>query len=327
MMKTVGIIGMGYVGQGMLRLFQRHYDVRWYDIATQPDRSQVQGVDLAVVCVPTPMAIDGSCDTSIVEDVCSWIDAPLVLIKSTVPPGTTLDLNLTHGAGRFHFSPEYMGEPRNFVPAWKYPDPRNPQMHDFVIVGGPQAGQIMDFFTPIMGPHTRFHSTADSTAAELTKYMENSFFAMKVSFVNEFSFLAKAFGVDWHHLREMWLLDPRVEPDHTVVFQGNHGWGGKCLPKDTSALCKAARGAGTIAYLMESVCAVNDLHREYNTKPFELNKEMIHVLGIKDGVYYTGEQVRQFIDAITEAARVPVTITPKPLPVHKDHSAQPEEAL
>lgn len=269
-MKTVAIIGMGYVGKGMLRLFQKHYDVRWYDISTQPDITQVQGADLAVICVPTPQSETGACDTSIVEDVCSWVDAPLVLIKSTVPPGTVDKLNVSlskmSDAGtweRFHFSPEYMGEPKNFVPNWKYPDPRNPQMHDFVIVGGPQAGAVMDFFTPVMGPHTRYMTT-DAKTAELTKYMENSYFALKVSFVNEFALIAKAMNVDWHQLRAMWLLDPRVDPDHTQVFPGNYGWGGKCLPKDTAALCETARAHGHIAQLMEACRGVNERHRMIN---------------------------------------------------------------
>lgn len=269
-MARVGIIGMGYVGKGMLKLFQRAHDVTWYDVETQPERDMVLGVDLAVICVPTPMQPDGSCDTSIVEEVASWVDAPLVLIKSTVPPGTTDRLNQNDkkpGAwARFHFSPEYMGEPRNYVPEWKYPDPRLPHKHDFVIVGGMQAERVLDLIVPCMGPHTRFIST-DTRSAELTKYMENAYFAMKVSFVTEFRNLARLLDVDWYTLRSQWLLDSRVEPDHTMSFANDPGWGGKCLPKDVNAICHAAREAGGSSPLLEAVIAVNNIHRAPAPRP------------------------------------------------------------
>lgn len=263
-MAKVGIIGMGYVGKGMLRLFQRAHDVTWYDIETQPVREEVMGVDLAVICVPTPMRDDGSCDTSIVEEVASWVDAPLVLVKSTVTPGTMDRLNaedkLEGAWARFHFSPEYMGEPRNFVPEWKYPDPRHPHKHDFCIVGGMRAGDVLDLIVPCMGPNTRFMSVS-STEAELTKYMENAYFALKVSFVTEFRRLAALFDVDWYALRALWLLDPRVEPDHTLAFAEDPGWGGKCLPKDVAALCHAATELGSSSPLLEMLQEVNAIHR------------------------------------------------------------------
>ena len=103
----IAIVGMGYVGKAMDRFFSRCYETVPYD---QPLgvglRRDVNECDCAVVCVPTPQAPDGSCDTSIVEEVVGWIETPLVIIKSTVSPGTTDLLACT-----FHkpliFSPEY----------------------------------------------------------------------------------------------------------------------------------------------------------------------------------------------------------------------------
>jgi UDPglucose 6-dehydrogenase len=252
-MKKVAVIGHGYVGRQMARMLSRAHAVIACDPRVTPDephpqgylmtndRSFAQGASLAVVCVPTPMAVDGSCDTSIVEEVCGWVDAPLVCIKSTVPPGFTESLNerdlsrpqyMVHG--RFHFSPEYAGEPVNYVPP-QYPDPRNSISHDFCIVGGPQAGKVLDFFSACMATSARYVATS-STAAELAKYMENAYFATKIMFCTEFAVMAESVGVDYKELRNLWLLDSRVDPDHTMVFPDMRGFGGKCLPKDLSAI-------------------------------------------------------------------------------------------
>ena len=87
--------------------------------------------------------------------------------------------------------------------------------------------------------------------------MENSWLATKVVFCNEFYDLAKAYGVDYHELRECWLQDPRITRSHTYVYPDNRGWGGKCLKKDTANLCYGARAGGQPARLIEFV-------RKYN---------------------------------------------------------------
>lgn len=259
-MKRIGIVGHGYVGQGMERLFSSAFDISIYEpnLLHPPTqtRKAVMGVDLAVICVPTPMREDGSADILAVEESVAFLDAPLILIKSTVPPGTT-----DHLANKYmkavHFSPEFMGEPKNFVPKWKYPDPRDPRKHDWVIVGGKNASEVLDYFVRVMSVDTRFHACT-ALEAELTKYMENAYFATKVTFCNEFARIAEAFGVDYKRLRELWLLDPRMEADHTAVFRDAPGFGGKCLPKDLSAIIAAAEKAGYEPGLLKAVRAVND---------------------------------------------------------------------
>lgn len=251
----IAIVGHGYVGKGMERLFGGRFELGIVDAATQPDRSAAAGADLAVVCVPTPESPDGAADISAVEEVVGWLDAPLIVIKSTVPPGTTDRLAAETGKA-IHFSPEYMGEPKWFVPPWKYPDPRRPETHDFVIVGGPRASEVLDFFVAVMSPDTRY-TACTAIEAELAKYMENTWFATKVTFCNEFAGIAGAFGVDYKRLRELWLLDPRMDPDHTIVFRNDPGFGGKCLPKDLAAIIAASTAAGYEPGLLKAVQAVN----------------------------------------------------------------------
>ena len=90
------------------------------------------------------------------------------------------------------------------------------------------------------------------------KYMENSYLALKVTFVNEFYEICRTFGADWHAVREGWLLDPRVERSHTAVFINQRGFGGRCLPKDVNAIAAAAVAAGYTPGLLQEVLASND---------------------------------------------------------------------
>lgn len=257
MTKTVAIVGCGYVGQAMARLFERAHDVTLYDPERgHNDRDAVSRCDLAVVCVPTPESTDGSADTSIVKSVVSWIESPLILIKSTVPPGTT-DALATQHQKAVHFSPEFIGESRQFVPFWKYPNPKDPAMHDFIIVGGPLASAVLDFFLPIMSSDTHFIACS-RVEAELTKYMCNAFLATKVTFCNEFAKISEAFGVDYKKLRELWLLDSRIGPDHTLIFYGQRGFDGKCLPKDVNAIIHAATAQGYDPGVLRAVVIAND---------------------------------------------------------------------
>lgn len=254
--KTVGIIGYGYVGKAMEALLVDAFDIVVYDTATHPDPSVLGAADIVLICVPTPMAPDGSCDVRHVLAAAQTADtfAPgtIVCIKSAVSPGTTDRLNAVYGGDRFHVSPEYVGEGRNFVPAWEYPDPKDSRSHDFVIVGGPRAGEVLDYFQCVMATTARYVACR-AIEAELTKRAENAWIGTKVVFCAEMAEIAIAHGVDWHTLRELWLLDSRVGRSHTAVFTGNSGYSGKCIPKDVSALIDEAEKAGVDVGLLRTV--------------------------------------------------------------------------
>jgi UDP-glucose 6-dehydrogenase len=68
--------------------------------------------------------------------------------------------------------------------------------------------------------------------------------------------------VDWNEVRELWLLDPRISDMHTAVFRDDRGFGGKCLPKDTSALVKIAEKNGIDAILLKGVLDSNKRIRD-----------------------------------------------------------------
>jgi nucleotide sugar dehydrogenase len=237
------------------QLLEPHGTIVGYD-ATQKSpypRSELAECEFAVVCVGTPEAPDGTCDLSHVHDAVRELPVERILIRSTVPPGTTDQLVASTGK-RICFSPEYVGENQQFEPSW----PGGPHDVPFLILGGePEIRRyFIDRFVQILGPEkTYFQTTA--LEAELVKYMENAFLATKVTFVNEFFEMCAAMGADWHTVREAWLLDPRIGRSHTAVFEDNRGFSGRCLPKDLKAIVRSAESAGYRPELLLEVLRSN----------------------------------------------------------------------
>lgn len=93
--------------------------------------------------------------------------------------------------------------------------------------------------------------------AEMAKYMENTFFATKVTFCNQFYDLCLAMDVDYNKVRETWLLDPRIGRSHTFVYPDNRGYGGSCLPKDTAAIIYQGDEFYTDMSLLKAVEKIN----------------------------------------------------------------------
>jgi nucleotide sugar dehydrogenase len=219
------------------------------------------------------MKENGQCDTSIVEESVAWLTEQnpdsLILIKSTVEPGTTDRLKETYG-GRIVFSPEYVGEGKYFTPAWKYPDPVHTESHGFMVMGGAQEDmeEIAQIFVRKMGPHTRF-TFLEAKEAEFVKYWENIWGATKVIFANQMYDAAQAMGVNFYRAREGWIADPRVEPMHTAVFEKARGFSGKCFPKDLSAFIYACEQHGFDPTLLKEVWNIN---ADYRPEEFSKKK-------------------------------------------------------
>lgn len=269
---NIGIIGHGYVGKTIHKLLD-DYVVAVYDPSEpltawgDPDFTRFRNLDLVIICVPTPISTDGmSCDTKIVEESClalRTIDFKgVILIKSTIPPSTASNLKLKYG--RVVFSPEFAGESKYYTPFWKYPDPQDMRTHMWQTFGGDREDTkvCVEVFKRKMSVDTQFLQT-DIKTASLAKYIENSFFAMKVVFCNEWYDIAEAYGVDWNELRELWLADPRINKNHTLVFPKDRGYGGKCFPKDVKAIiADSSKNAGYTPGLLTEVDRVNKKWRK-----------------------------------------------------------------
>ena len=239
-MKKIAIVGSkGYVGKAMVEFFRHHYEV--VEIDRNDATELADDCDLAVICVPTPMNEDGSCDWSIVENRVKDINAPVIWIRSTVPPGTTDYLSKKYDK-RIVFSPEYIGEGKYWQP---YKFNLIEVESEFWVLGGHREDctYILDLIVPIAGP-TKKYRCMKSIEAEVVKYMENIYFAVKVTFANEMRNACKALGVDYWTVRDGWALDPRVDPMHTAAFPEAPGFGGKCLPKDLNGFIQTCEQVG-----------------------------------------------------------------------------------
>ena len=125
---TIGIVGQGYVGTAIKLGFQDHYKVVTYDKfdlgkSTHSKISDiVEEAKVIFVCVPTPMRQDGTCYTGIVEEVIREINETanehIIVIKSTVPPGTTDRINKEYTRSTTIFNPEFLTE-ENFLEDFK----------------------------------------------------------------------------------------------------------------------------------------------------------------------------------------------------------------
>ncbi len=258
----IGIVGNGHVGKNVAELFKDREEVLTYDpkLTATNTKAEINTCDLAVICVPTPALEDGGCDTSIVEESVKWLETPLTIIKSTVVPGTTDKLKSKYSK-RLVFSPEYVGESKYHHSYWK--DMLDAPFHIF---GGDRKDTqpLVELYIKHCGPEKQYIQT-DAKSAELAKYFENLFFATKVTLVNEFYDICQLYGVDWNDVRELWLLDTRINKMHTAVFKEDRGFGGKCYPKDLFALVADCEKRGYIPELLSKVQEVNKKFRAYNS--------------------------------------------------------------
>lgn len=248
----IGIVGYGHVGKAMFELFKgaEVYD-KFLGMGAQ---EELNLCDTVFICVPTPPKSNGECDTSAVEEVVSWLNVPLIIIRSTVPVGFTDKMREKYDK-EIVFQPEYFGE----TVAHPFADLTK---RNWLTFGGSQRGidlAIKTYKTVVNSNVSIYQGTAKD--AEFAKYMENAFLAAKVTFCNEMFDIACALGANYNVVREMWVADPRIGSSHTFVYEDNRGYGGNCLPKDVAALVAQAEKCGVDATLMNAVMLKNSIYR------------------------------------------------------------------
>ena len=261
----IGIVGQGYVGTAIKIGFESYYDLETYDKfdsskSTCNLKRLVDICDVIFVCVPTPMDKDGSCHTGIVEEVISEINqysnkSQIVVIKSTVSPGTTERMNKKYKKVSVIFNPEFLTE-ANFIEDFKN--------QTRIILGGTRKGtnKLRQVYSKVF-PKAHIIKT-HSTIAELVKYMTNSYLATKESFANEMYEICEKFDMDYDKVVEYATLDERLGVTHWSVPgpDGELGYGGHCLPKDINALISVAHELGINTEVLEAVVETNDRVRE-----------------------------------------------------------------
>ena len=285
----IAIIGAGYVGKGMAAVLDpaRHtdatrrgeedldlrnldeYETIFVDpnLDGAPDTVEeiMDQIYCAIICVPTPRGEDGSCDTSIVEKVIAPFLLPenrikMVLIKSTIDISFARDLEMhmeLNNTVNISFSPEFL-RGRHAI---------QDSIRENKLVIGSMDESVSRNWKIHFGYDDMAHMSL--TEAAIAKYAENMFLATRVTFFNELYDIvqgaSKHFGTELSYDAIRWglALDPRIGISHSEVpgYDGKRGWGGHCLPKDTSALVNFARKVGATSLVFEEIRSTNKLHR------------------------------------------------------------------
>ena len=233
----IGVVGRGFVGTAVYEGFKKHYPVETYDKYRESSCQSLEELcsktNFIFICVPTPMKRDGSCDLRIVDNVISEIESfgneKILILKSTVPPGTTAALNNYYKNVKVVFNPEFLTEAKHLE------DFKN---QNRIIIGGPRpySTKVKTLFKKAFStiPIIKTHSTI----AETVKYFLNCFLATKVSFANEMKNYCDSIEVDYDKVVEYALYDERIGKTHLHAPgpDGKLGFGGSCFPKDVNAL-------------------------------------------------------------------------------------------
>ena len=245
----VGVIGHGFVGEAQSFAFSPIAEIKVYDVDPLKRNSTLDEVykcDFVFVAVPTPMFMDGKQDVSYIKDVFSKAKpGPSYIIKSTILPGTTEKIQKRYPNLDIIFCPEFLTQ-------------RTAKLDMLtqarIIFGGDKmlTERVEKLFTQRFMNRNIIHT--DSTTAELIKYMNNSFFATKVSIMNEYKRLSDALGANWEDALYGFTSDGRIGDSHLHVPgpDGKAGYGGVCFPKDVNAIASLARNLDVPLHTVEA---------------------------------------------------------------------------
>jgi UDPglucose 6-dehydrogenase len=212
---------------------------------------------LVIVAVGTPPLPDGRADLTALQVVANSVKAhaqpgTVLVIKSTVPPGTTARLARRFASESQGVSvvacPEFLREGSALDDVGTAPR---------VVIGGDDDIAIERVWNVMNVPGAHL-VRCDHTTAELIKYASNSFLAMKISFINEMSALCEVLGGDVDGVAEGMGLDPRIGK---AFLNAGLGFGGSCFPKDVRALDAIARRSGYSSWMLKTALEVNEAQR------------------------------------------------------------------
>jgi GDP-mannose 6-dehydrogenase len=235
-------------------------------VSTDP-RAAVLGTDISLVCVGTPSGAGGRLSTAFLEQVTSEIGTALadkeswhvVVYRSTMVPGTCEDLLiplLESSSGKragidfgVCVNPEFL---REGTSVQDFLDPPK------TVVGQTEArsgDMVMALYEGLPGGRSR----VSVTVAEMTKYVDNSFHALKVGYANEIGAICESLGLDSYDVMDIFLSDTKLNISSAYLRPG-FAFGGSCLPKDVRALTHVARRNDVDVPLLSNLLTSNESH-------------------------------------------------------------------
>lgn len=272
--KDIGSIIEAQVNAGRLR-------------ATTDVAAAVQQTDLAMICVGTPSKPNGDIDLKYVRRVCEQIGvairnhygAPAVVIRSTMLPGTMRDVvipTLEAASGRragaefgVCINPEFL---REGTAVHDYFNPPKTVIGEFNRASG---DLLVGIYSRLSAPMIR----TDIETAEMVKYADNAWHALKVGFANEIGNLCKELEVDSHRVMDIFCQDTKLNLSPYYLKPG-FAFGGSCLPKDLRALLYKAKTMDVSLPILAAILPSNEKQIERGVRAvMEKNNRRIGILG------------------------------------------------
>jgi len=276
-----GIYGCGMVGSAMQYLFPDSvvYDLD-IDKCSLPKPNKYEGLtfhtgvnnmlelykkelndcDVVFICVPTNGNDEGY-DYQALREAIDYLDVPIVVIKSTVQPGTSQWLQ-KRTKSDVVFSPEFLRE------KYRFKDIDN----ETRIILGTQSKQTFELlrslYFEVYDPDKVEVLQTEPMIAEFVKLINNSFLATKVTFCNEVKRIVNKHNIDYEEIRRLWLTDKRIGQNHTIVTKEG-GFSGYCFPKDLRAMINTAEKLKYEPEFLKSVWNNNcKFRKDYNGKEY-----------------------------------------------------------
>jgi GDP-mannose 6-dehydrogenase len=235
--------------------------------ATTDVAEAIAATEVSLICVGTPSAPNGSLSTVYLERVAEQIGQAIaeqshrhtVVLRSTMLPGTCLDLLvpiLEKSSGKtagvdigVAVNPEFLREGTSVRDFFQPPK---------TVVGELDAASgdvVAALYEGLPGEVFR----VPIPVAEMTKYADNAFHALKIGFANELGSVSRALGLDSHQVIDVFLADRKLNISPAYLRPG-FAFGGSCLPKDLRGLVYAARRADVSVPILEHVLPSNEEH-------------------------------------------------------------------
>lgn len=236
----VGFVGMGFVGSSTHNFVSKYFETIPYDKFKEPytkNKDSLSKCSIFFIALPTPMNQNGENDLSYIYDGMRLLDNlnlqgdPIVVIRSTIEPGTTRKLSVDFPKFNFVFNPEFLRE--------KHAIKDSENMNRVVLGHKRQEDfqKIKEIYQTFL-PNARYFNTSFETA-EMIKYAANMFLATQITMANELYRISEKAGVNYDDVVSVLALDDRIGKNLRVPGPDNDfGFGGKCFPKDVNALIK-----------------------------------------------------------------------------------------
>lgn len=254
--EKIGIVGLGFVGGAVRHWFEneRREDSELFvfdKYKNEGSPEEINRAEIIFIAVPTPYKEGSGYDDSAIEETLNTLKEPkIVVIKSTVLPGSTEKFQNKFSKHKILFNPEFLVA-KTAVQDFLFP---SRQIVGYTEKSKDQAERVLNIL-----PTAPYSRIMPATEAEMVKYFGNTFLPMKVVFANQLYDICKRIGIDYEIVKEAGSMDERIGKSHLEIFHdGYRGYRGACFPKDVKALIDFSEKMGAPFELLKMVDRINE---------------------------------------------------------------------